>query len=152
MNIKRILITKFTIWRFIFTAVLILAIVPIFLSPMSSGSKDAVEEIKGHIITLKANELSEKYGNDYYEIQLGEEVIKFVCQDSHSRFFGGNMVVECSGIFYLYNGHVCGASYGSMQYELYCSEMKQKNLQVSGIGFMAWLKDALQSKNGLTSL
>jgi hypothetical protein len=131
---------------FLITVILILGapIAFIFISPMGTGNNSNCRALKNDLLTMTEMELKDKYHNSLNVLTFDDGIVFGICEDSHSSFFGGNMVVKIDASNVLtYMGHVCGTRYLSMFESSYVSSSKRDNVPVNKIGFSEYLKEEL---------
>ena len=73
--------------------------------------------------------LSEKYGTEYQKIEMDGHNIIAICQDSHSSWLGGNMVVVIDGDVFFHKRHVCGNRYFDTINSIYKSGVKSGSVK-----------------------
>ena len=116
----------------------------VLISPMGSGNKSNCKALKYDLLTLSESELKDKYNNSLNVIIFNDGNVLGLCEDSHSSYFGGNMVVKINDSKFLtYMGHVCGPQYLRMYRDEYESLSKRNKVDVNKFGFASFLMTKL---------
>ena len=113
MNINKGRVKKLALIYGIIT--LIVMIILCLFCPMGDGSDNAITQIIKDKNKLSKIDFNNKYSQNINSFDLKDGLVIGVCQDSHSSWWGGNIVLFLPDNKILtYKGHVCGNGYLNM--------------------------------------